>query len=159
MKPEGVEAYAPHVLDELRRRAGVGGDLVIAPLQASAAADREEVLGAMAEVMERQARVTRAEATLAAARRHLEESTVRLARLAPVRGEDVAPSSPAAAAVQLAEARPSVPEGYGTMRERIVVAREASPGEVFAPRASRRSSGPTTATRSGTHSSCSLRRA
>jgi hypothetical protein len=63
-------------------------------------ASREDVLEAMAEVMERQARVARAEAALAAARRRLGDSVTRLSRLARARGNtaDLPPLAVAAIA-------------------------------------------------------------
>jgi hypothetical protein len=97
---------------------------------------REEVLEAMAEVMERQARVARAEAALSSARRRLGDSVARLSRLQGAGGERVDLPSLAAAVLEPAErgqlSGPGEAPG-GTLRERIVVAIEASPGEVFTP--------------------------
>jgi hypothetical protein len=49
----------------------------------------EEMLAAAAEVMERQARVTRAEASLAAARRRLDDTLAHLSRVVGAHGESV----------------------------------------------------------------------
>jgi hypothetical protein len=97
---------------------------------------REEVLEAMAEVMERQARVARAEAALTAARRRLGDSVARLSRLQRKAGDGMDLPSLAAAALEPAQrGQPSGPGEApgGTLRERIVAAIEASPGEVFTP--------------------------
>ena len=98
---------------------------------------REDVLDAVAEVMERQARVARAEAALATARRRLGDSVARLSRVAQGRGEQVVLPPLAAAALQLDEGLPSTgvadEERAGTLRQRIVAVMEATPGEVYTP--------------------------
>jgi hypothetical protein len=94
---------------------------------------QEEVLGAVAEVMERQARVARAEAGLFMARRRLGEARARLTRLAPALSA-VTPLPPlVVAALDAGPQGAAEPSPWGTMRERIVSALEASPGEVFTP--------------------------
>ncbi len=101
---------------------------------------REDVLEAMAEVMERQARVARAEAALAFARRRLGESVTRLSHVHRARGESL--DLPPLAGLVL-----DVPEGEegavsatgageeraGTLRQRIVAVMDASPDEIYTP--------------------------
>jgi hypothetical protein len=97
---------------------------------------REELLNAMAEVMERQARVARAEAALAAAHRRLGDSVARLSRVARNRGEGVELPPLAAAALQLeglASPGSADEEPAGTLRERIVAVMNASPDDVYTP--------------------------
>jgi hypothetical protein len=88
----------------------------------------------MAEVMERQARVTRAESALEQARRRLGEAVDRLSRAATAQGIALPPLG--AALLQhhsgIAGAVPGE-RPTGTLRERIVAAMEASPDEVFTP--------------------------
>jgi hypothetical protein len=99
---------------------------------------REEVLEAMAEVMERQGRVARAEAALEAARRRLGESVARLSRVSAARGQGVdlpplaivALSAPASGAAT-SDSEPM--EQSGTLRERIMAVMEASPEAVYTP--------------------------
>lgn len=104
--------------------------------EAMESSSHEAVLEAMAEVMERQARVNRAEAALAAARRRLSQSISRLSRL---RAASDAVDLPPHVSVDLApEGLPSEPtagddERPGTLRERILAVMEASPGEVYTP--------------------------
>ena len=105
--------------------------------QATDTVSREDALEAMAEVMERQARVARAEAALAFARRRLSESVTRLSHVHRACGE----SLPALAGLVLAEL--SGAEGMadvgadeeraGTLQQRIVRVMEASPAEVYGP--------------------------
>jgi hypothetical protein len=100
------------------------------------APESEDILEAMAEVMERQARVVRAEVTLAAARRRLGASVARLSNVARDRGADVELPSLVAAALQLDDgSSPSAAdeERIGTLRTRIVAVMEASPDEVYTP--------------------------
>jgi hypothetical protein len=118
---------------------------------ATESTSREEVLEAMAEVMERQARVARAEAALGAARRRLDDSLARLARLsslARARGES--PDLPPLAGVTLkldersstrsTSSTSSTPaadtdedDRHGTLRERILAVVAASPAQVYTP--------------------------
>lgn len=94
----------------------------------------EDVPFAMADVMERQARVARAEANLAAARRRLGESFARLRRVASERGQEVPPL--AAAVLQANGGQLPVPadgDRSGTLRARLVTVMEAHQGEVFTP--------------------------
>ncbi len=95
------------------------------------APENDDLLDATAEVMERQARVARAEATLAGARRRLDVSVMRLSRIATDRGAELSPA--VAAVVQSREGAPATNERPGTLRARIVAVIEASPGEVFTP--------------------------
>jgi hypothetical protein len=108
------------------------------------AVSREQVLEAMAEVMERQARVARAEAALVAARRRLGDSVSRLSHIARARGDtlDLPPlaamgvtsSAPSAAGDDPAGPAGAGDEGpAGTLRERIVAVMEATPDEVYTP--------------------------
>jgi hypothetical protein len=98
---------------------------------------REEMLEAIAEVMERQARVARAEAALATARRRLGDSVARLSRVTQGRGDpgDLPPL--VAAALQQGEGLLAGAaldeERAGTLRARIVAVLEASPAEVYTP--------------------------
>jgi len=93
----------------------------------------EDVLALMAEVMERQARVHRAESSLNQARQRLGEAVDRLTR-AKERGADVPPLG--AALLQHHGGAVPVPgepreKPPGTLRERIVAALDAAPGETF----------------------------
>ena len=94
----------------------------------------ERVLDAMAEVMERQARVARAESALVAARRRLGESLDRLSSIATEEGAELPPFAVAALEgrpPRLPPAGSGEEERLGTLRARIVGALEAHPGEVF----------------------------
>jgi hypothetical protein len=98
----------------------------------------EDMLDAMAEVMERQARVARAEAALAAARRRLGDSVARLSGVARDGGERIALPPFVAIALQLDPGLPAADalqneERTGTLRKRIVAIMAASPGETFTP--------------------------
>lgn len=98
------------------------------------ASPQETMLEAMAEVMERQARVARAEAALAAARRRLADSVGRLSVAARDRGEGVDLPPLAAAVLEINAGLPAPPdEDRGTLRSRVLAAVAASPGEVFTP--------------------------
>lgn len=104
---------------------------------ATESVSREQVLEAMAEVMERQARVARAEAAVVAARRRLGDSVSRLAQLSRARGEslDLAPLAAIAAPPDEGgegDHRAFASPG-GTLRERIVAVMEASPYDVYTP--------------------------
>jgi hypothetical protein len=96
---------------------------------------REAILEAMAEVMVRQARVSRAEAALAAARRRLGESVTRLSRVSAARGEsvDLPPLAAFALATEDATSGAETTEWSGTLRERIVAVMEKSPELVHTP--------------------------
>ncbi len=102
---------------------------------AEAQAGEEDVTGALAELVERQARVTRAEGALHAARRRLGESLDRLTRITTDKGVPLPPL--AAAIVALAPELPPVASGEeerpGTLRARIVAVMEKHPEEVFNP--------------------------
>jgi hypothetical protein len=95
----------------------------------------DDVLEAVAEVIERQGRVARAESALLTARRRLGDSLGRLTRIATDKGVELPPL--AALAVKLAPELPPVSPGEeerpGTLRARIVAAMEANPAEVFTP--------------------------
>lgn len=99
--------------------------------------EREDVLTLMAEVLDRQARVHRAESALIQARHRLEEAVSRLGR-AKQRGADVSPLGEALLAHRTANVAPVSRETLppretppGSLRERIVAALEAAPGETF----------------------------
>ena len=98
---------------------------------------REEVLGAMAEVMERQARVARAEAALEVARRRLGESIARLSRISAARGQGLDLPRLAVVALAAESAAPASDAGTtewsGTLRERIMAVMAASPEAVYTP--------------------------
>jgi hypothetical protein len=102
---------------------------------ATSSVSREEVLEAMAQVMERQARVTRAEAALAAARRRLVESVARLSRISAARGEslDLPPLAAFALAAEEGASDAETTTWSGTLRERIVAVIKASPEVVYTP--------------------------
>jgi hypothetical protein len=106
---------------------------VTPPVQAP---EGEDVLVLMADVMDREARVHRAESTLNQARRRLGEALDRLGR-ARQRGADVPPLGAALlehranAAPVPREELPPREKPLGTLRERIVAALEAAPGETF----------------------------
>jgi hypothetical protein len=100
-------------------------------------APREKMLGAMAVVMERQARVARAEAALDAARRRLRDALACLSRLRDTHGEmeEVPALVTAALSSDAGLAADADLQGLrsGTLRERIVLVMEADPEEVYTP--------------------------
>src|SRR5262249_40546802 len=123
-------------------RADPRGDPVTASAQPPVG---DEVLDAVAEVMERQARVNRAEASLAGARQRLGESVGRLSRVASNRGVEVPPlvaaviqhneglASPAERHAPPGERSATQGEHTATLRDRIVAVLDASPEQVFTP--------------------------
>ena len=101
------------------------------------AVSREDVMDAMAEVMEKQARVARVEAALALAKRRLGESLSRLSRLHSARGEVLDPEALSAIVrTAIAARKPRVDGGEApakSLRVRILTAMQERPGEVFTP--------------------------
>jgi hypothetical protein len=101
------------------------------------AVSHEDVLDAMAEVMERQARVARGEAALATAKRRLGESLSRLSRLHRARGESLDPAALHAIVSAALEGRPPGGDDDAapsvSLRVRILTVMQASPDEVFTP--------------------------
>ena len=102
-------------------------------LPATDPVSREDVLEAMAQVMDRQARVVRAEAALASARRRLSESVTHLSHVHRARGEslDLPPLAglvldalEAATVGEHAAGGEGDDERAGTLRQRIVAVME-----------------------------------
>ena len=94
-----------------------------------------DVLEAVAEVMERQGRVARAESALSAARRRLGESIGTLTRIAGEKGAELPPLAAAIVALSPEAPPPSEEQEVrtGNLRARIVAAMKAHPEEVFTP--------------------------
>ena len=97
----------------------------------------EEVCEALAEVMDREARVARADGALQAARRRLGEAMARFRGAAEARDAGVELSPRAAALLEEIAALPAgtLPDASTlvSLRKRIVAVLEANPGEVYTP--------------------------
>ncbi len=95
----------------------------------------EEALTALADVMQKQARLVRAEASVLAARRHLNGSVRRFKTVVRSWGAVAGVSPSVADALLLDDGKGSLEfsdmEQDGTLRDRIVTAIEANPGQVF----------------------------
>jgi hypothetical protein len=106
---------------------------------------REQILAAMAAVVQQQSRVSRAEASLAAARQRLDEAVAELARLSRDRAESLGLPPLAELAVETdadrelsanpprARRPAGGPRPDRTLRDRIVATLDANPEEVFWP--------------------------